>query len=316
MSIVRLGMAMALCLCMLASPAWAEKRGFMLSTLGRAPGDVAADVAELAGKGATIVRLPLYFGHEPSLDSWFKTIDAVVAVAAPQKITVVIDFHHPTPGKPWYQGIDNVDDFVNRWKLVATRYAPLAWQDAVWYELCNEPNDQGQPQGLKWKQIALKAAKAIRKIDKVHPIVFGPEGATIKDVEPLPGISNQVLTVHFWDWSANGKGGVQDWTAVNDAPKPNPNKWYDKKGHDKAKVYAKLSQVAALAKKHNLRVYIGEVGANTQSTGAAAFLKDVTDLCAELKISCTIHAFREASVWNYETNAKAWKHLMTWLKGK
>lgn len=275
-----------------------NRKGFMLASGN--PTQVAQDVAFLGDQGATMVRLPLYIGGVSSMDYWFTMIDSALSVAQPRGMTVVIDFHWPSPG---VQGstITDPQDFTQRWASVAARYRNRP-ASAVWYDLCNEPN---HPQ---WRSVALSAAQAIRANDTVHPIVFSPVGGHrirggIKHCRPLPGISNQILQLHFWDWF----GDVQNPTVSERRRYPSGD------DRTRADVVRKLERLKALEAEYGVPVYLGEVGIGARHRDAPRFLQHVTNTCDRLGIHCTVHAYNEARVWEYRRNPAAWDTLMAWL---
>lgn len=265
------------------------REGFMLGTL-KDGGSIASDITVLANLGARIVRFPVYFSYEPSLSVWLGRIDAALAVTSARGMVLVIDFHHPGP--EFNSTISNVSDFVSKWSQVASRYRANSAQ--IWYDLCNEPNHSS------WRDVALQAATAIRRLDTQHRIVYAVKGPTtngISNFEPLPGISNQAIEVHFWDW-----------TDVQFNNKPYPST-----GRTREDLRAILQRCSLRERQLGIPVYIGEVGITQSHPNAPRFLRDFTDICDAEGLGLTVHAFREAAVWNYELNSSAWSVLTSWL---
>ncbi|MBL8065883.1 MAG: cellulase family glycosylhydrolase [Chthonomonadaceae bacterium] len=274
----------------------AERRGFMLATGN--PDFVRRDVQHLANLGARIVRLPLYIGADSNMDHWYANIDAALGVARNSDMTVVIDFHWPSPGVQGSQ-IVNVNDFVARWEGVARRYANEPGKNSIWYDLCNEPKAQN------WRNFAMRAARKIRTIDRVHPIVFAATGATVHDVVPLEGIDNQILEFHFYNWSRMQLDFENPLITYPDR----------QRGYTKDKMMDILQFIADTGKKYRMPVYLGETAIFRDNPTAARFFRDVTQGCDKLNIHLTLHAFREANVWDYE-NTRTWTVIEDWLRNR
>lgn len=291
-------------LLLLVADTRAQRRGFMLASNVTQPQITASHVDFLADRGATMVRLPLYFGGaHPNLTTWFPLIDSVLAVAINRNVRVVIDFHWPSPGHT-NSKITNPADFTARWQAVAHRYRNFpTW--LIWYDLCNEPS---HPQ---WRQVAKNAALAIRAVDATHKIVFSPRGSaigpvTLQQARPLQGISRQVVQMHFWDWI--GQGDVQCPSCVT--PRAYPSS-----GRRRANLRNKIEFLNLVRSTYNVPVYLGEIGVPRWHPNAHKFLQHATTICRNNNIHCTLHAFREATVWNYEANPAAWNVVLNWLAG-
>ncbi len=275
----------------------ANRKGFMLSTLDIAT--IGADITRIADLGGTIVRFPLYFSYEPSLQVWFDRLEAAYAVSYQRGVILVIDIHHPSGlHSPENQNIYDVDDFVNKWIAIAQRFAN---RGRVWYDLCNEPPSR-TPQNIPWRDVALRAAQAIRRYDNRNKIVFAAPGTTTSAANrftPLSGITNQVLQFHFYNWSD---------LQFNLSPS------YPSGNYTRENLQRLLQEVSNAGKRHRLPVYIGEVAINQAHPNAPRFLRDFTSICDQLGIHLTIHAYREADIWNYENNPRAWQILTSWLR--
>ncbi len=281
---------------------WSPRRGFMLAT---GP-NVKKNAEFLANLGANILRFPIYFsstGGNTPLEDWLLRIEEVLTITEPRNIVLVIDIHHPEvqdpdPKKTW--AISNDDEFVRNWSIIAQRFSGRQF---VWYDLLNEPKSV-TAMGTPWPDIALRAAQAIRQYDQKHKIVYAALGSTTRrapNYKPLPGITNQVIQFHFWNWPK-----VQ---LDFEHPVTYPSGKYTKE-----RLTQLLEEVRDVGQRYNLPVYIGECGIYQGHNNAPDFLRDFTDICSQLGIHLTIHAFREAIVWNYEFNISAWSVLYKWLK--
>lgn len=270
-----------------STPALAQRQGFNLG-----PKDAVTtphEVNLIADAGGNMVRFPCHFWLNPDLGYWLNLADAAQQVCEQRGTVLVIAFQMSDDVFNTQQG---QDDFVWRWQVFAERFTGR--QGRIWYELGNEVTHPA------WRDIALRAALAIRRIDARHNIAFSPRGTTTDPAatfKPLPGISNQVLTFHFYDWWDVQYGGV---------PYPSPNRTRDI-------LRQRLQRVADAGHRHGLPVYISEVAILQYHQNAPRFLRDFTSTCDEFGIHLTVHAYREWDGWNYEYNPAAWNVLTNWL---
>jgi hypothetical protein len=266
------------------------RKGFMLETLSDAS-VIANNIVHLSNLGANIVRFPIYLSYQPSIDVWLAKLDAAVAVTGPRNMVLVIDLHHTGPS----QRCDIADPaaFVSTWSRIAQHFTGNA--SHIWYDLCNEP------QNANWSTYALQAARAIRRVDPRHRILYAVRDSTtrpLQGITPLAGITNQSITVHFYDWNQ-----VQ---GANMAPYPNAQ-------NTKADLAQLLHGVASRGRALGVPIYIGEVAIHANHPNAPRFLRDFTGIADQEGLDLTVHAFREAPVWNYESNPAAWQVLAAWL---
>ena len=262
-------------------------KGFMLSSDIRT---LSGDINRIADLGGSIVRFPIYLSRTYiPLSEWFRMLDVAYEVTSRRNMTLVIDLHHPSSVEG--SVIQDADYFVSVWSQIAQRFSS---RRRVWYDLCNEPEPR-TPQGLKWEDVALRAARAIRRYDTRHKIVYSHVSDRIyalKNFRPLPGISRQVLQFHFWNWKDDGIQSPEP----PFSPYPNGNRF------TKATMENRLRLVYDIGQKYGMPIYIGEVGISSQHPNAPRFLRDFLSLCDQFGFPVTIHAYREAPVWNYETN--------------
>ncbi|MCP3999159.1 MAG: cellulase family glycosylhydrolase [bacterium] len=266
-------------------------QGFQLATLDRTAEEIAADTVELHRLGSSMVRYPIYLTANNNLGDWISWLNTLLDTTDPLGMTVAVTFIWPDRNETGSM-IRDVAQFEADWRAVATA---LRGYRNVWYDLVNEPANSD------WPSIALGAAEVIREIDAVHPIVYALPGIQAQDAdafEPLPGITNQILEVHFYDWPELQFSKTKEYGSGRFT-------W--------SSLLAILSGVRSAALDHDVPAYVGEVAIDKDNPTAALFLKDFTQICRALGISLTVHAFREAPVWNYETNPYAWSELRAWL---
>jgi hypothetical protein len=270
------------------------RKGFMIETL-QPTENIKSQVQHLASLGATLIRFPIYFSYEPSIQVWLDKIATVLSVCESTRTVLVIDMHHPGSSKD--STIENVDDFVNKWRQIAQRFAN---QRYAWFDLCNEPNHS------QWREVALRAAQTIRQQGSNNRIVYAATGTTTRGAsrfQPLPGIANQTLQFHFYDW-VDVQCPTGQCTTLATYPSP---------GRTREALQNRLSEVAKVGRVHSMPVYIGEVALPHYHPNAARFLRDFTSICDDLGIDLSIHSFREADIWNYEKNPNTWRVLTSWL---
>jgi hypothetical protein len=277
-------------------PALANRKGMMLETSNTTT--TIQSVRNLAALGATLVRFPIYFYADPSVANWLNRTDAVLAECERLGVTLVIDFHWPSATS---RGLDNENDFVSKWQLFANRFKN---RGNFWYDLWNEPNHP------RWPAIALRAARAIRRVDTRHNIVYSQIGVTTRaaiNAVPLPGISRQVLQFHFYDWR-----NVQfhPYSPVGD----NQLTRYPSNNRTRDDLVNLLNRVRNAGIRTGLPVYIGEVAISREHPNAGRFFRDFTTICDQMNINLTIHAYREADIWNYERNPSAWQEITRWFR--
>lgn len=277
-----------------STPALAQRQGFNLGPSELTP----QQIHLIANAGGDLVRLPCHFGRSPGFPPegywfndvgyWLNLADAAQQVCEQRGMVLVIAFQP--------RGLDfdaqGTDDFVRAWQIFVERFSGR--QGRIWYELGNEVTHPA------WRDIALRAAQAIRRFDTRHAIAFSPRGTTTDPAAtftPLPGISNQILTFHYYDWWDVQYGGVP----------------YPSGGRTRDILRQRLQRVADAGRRHGLPVYISEVAILQYHQNAPRFLRDFTSICDEFGIHLTVHAYREWDGWNYELNPAAWSVLTAWL---
>ena len=268
-----------------STPAIAQRQGFNLGPSELTP----QQVNLIADAGGDMVRFPCHFWNNPDLGYWLNLADATQQVCERRGMVLVIAFQMRADVFDTRLG---QDEFVKAWQKFAQRFSGR--QGRIWYELGNEITHPA------WRDIALRAAQAIQGPDKRHNIAFSPRGTTTDPAAtftPLPGITNQILTFHYYDWWNVQYGGVP----------------YPSTGRTRDILRQRLQRVADAGRRHGLPVYISEVAILQYHQNAPRFLRDFTSICDEFGINLTVHAYREWEGWNYELNPAAWSVLKAWL---
>lgn len=227
-----------------------------------------ADIDAMAGWGFNSVRLPIHFEQltlavdqepTPGQDTWneagFARIDALVDWVKANDMYLILDLHAAPggqgtdlaisdrdPSKPsLWDSAENRRKTVALWRRLAERYAD---EPAVGgYDLINEPNwDFGDPGSTgdhgcedtvnaPLRSLMMEITAAIREVDKRHMIIIEGNcwGNNYRGVLPVWD-DNLVLSFHKY-WNAN------------DA--------------------ASISQIVALRDQHQVPVWLGESGENS-----------------------------------------------------
>jgi len=245
--------------------------------------------------------------YDAWLESRLAALDAVLPDARNNGIKMIIDLH-ATPGGILANGCQalftdaaHAAHFIAVWQKIAARYKG---NSAIFaYDLMNEPVQWAPtPAGLlDWRGIQIAAAKAIRAIDPDTLICFEVDGGddpsffTWLSPVDVPGI---IYSVHMYQPHAFTHQGVDpQWGAAGSQSYPGT---YNGEPFDKDKLRAYLKPVRDFQLACRVPVYAGEFSAIRWATGAAQYLKDLTDIFEEYGWDWSYHAFREYQGWDLE----------------
>ncbi len=281
-----------------------------------------SDLATLGSEwNANLVRWQLVRSLRPGdsvqLDEWdrwleeeLRRLDAMLPALKRHGLLVALDLHSPPGGRGtegWYSGSAAglfsdaacQDRFVRAWEHMARRYKGC---EVMWgFDLANEPVEDAWTGDVDdWRELAGRAARAIRAIDPdrtliVEPPEWGGPDA-LRRFLPLH-VSNVVYSVHLYLPHEFTHQGV-DHPA---APLRNPGV-VGTKHWDKAALRAALEPVVEFQKTWNVHIYIGEFSAVRWAPDGSAgrYLKDLIEIMEELGWDWTYHAFREWDGWSVE----------------
>jgi hypothetical protein len=287
-----------------------NQKGFMLATLLPTE-ELVAQVEYLAGLGANLIRFPVYLSYLPSINAWISRIVPVLSTCEARNVRLVLDLHHAGPlvwvNDHWESQILDNDAFVRFWERMAVQFRNRG--DHLLYDLWNEPRSRTRDprRPVTWQEIALRAARTIRARDSRHTIIYSVVGTTTRNVEQvrsvLPGIGNTMLQAHFYDFTR-----LQDPENTGQVRYPDASL-----GYTRARMEARLKALWSAGRRLRIPVYVGETAIRFDHPDAPLYLRDFTDLAGKYGIPLTLHAFREATVWNYENNPEAWQVVTDWL---
>lgn len=305
----RLQMAQALLGRLPASPS--TVKGFMLD--GTVTPD---DIAYLASRGVTMVRFPVLFTYDSSLNNWLAKANVIQQSCERNGIYFIIEIHHPEPdrGSANIKGtkLTDLPDFYRKWQRIASFFKG---RTNVIYELLNECHR------IDWHNIACEAATQIRAIDRNTVILYGPKdndnprASTVINAAPLTytrngvptgsRIENQMFTVHFWPWAA--EGDVQNW--VRRAVR------YGSTNRTVNDIQSILYKIAELRNRTGIPVIIGEVGIPTKQIDTPLFFNDFLRIADHYRLPTLVHAFKSGDpVWNYQADSATWSVIEAWLR--
>lgn len=157
------------------------------------------DFAAVAKQGFNSVRIPVrwYTGMNNKLSG----VKADVQLAINAGLTVIVNSHH---NEPIYEAAKNgslttkLNDFKNEWKQIAQTFDSFP-DDAVVFEIFNEPHDMTQDQV---NQIMTAGYEAIRSVSKGKTIMFESNGYAKFAMIPklkLPNDGNIIVTGHYYE---------------------------------------------------------------------------------------------------------------------
>lgn len=113
-------------------------------------------------------------------------------------------------------------------------------------------------------------------------------------------VDSDCVTAHAWPWEEEQKV---------------PNSQYgNSRRQQLRKQIEKLKDIER--RWPALRCYIGEFAWNRNAPQAGDYMRDVMAICRELNIHATVHAFNEASEWDYNDPGyeRIWSRITNWLK--
>ncbi|MCQ2096578.1 MAG: cellulase family glycosylhydrolase [Fibrobacter sp.] len=157
------------------------------------------DFAAVKAAGFNSVRLPVrwYTG----MSSKISGVKADVQLAINAGLTVIVNNHH---NQPVYDAAGNgsfeskLNDFKSEWTQVAQAFESFP-DDAVVFEIFNEPHDMTKDQV---KKLMTTGYNAIRAVSKGKTIMFEGNGyakfAQIQNLD-LPADGNIIVTGHYYD---------------------------------------------------------------------------------------------------------------------
>ncbi len=227
-------------------------------------------------------------------------LNDVLPWAGKYGIDIVVDLH-VAPG-----GVDEsrdmamlhdgryADAFVEVWRNIARR---CKGQPRIWgYDLINEPvQTKPAAPGCDYFSLQARAAKAVREIDPVTPIIVesnmacSPAAFSYLRALDLPDVIYQVHMYVPTEFTHQGVYGGK--------PIAYPNAG---RGWNREALGRILAPVLDFQRRHGARIYVGEFSAICWAEGADRYIADCISLFEEYGWDWTYHAFREWAGWSVE----------------
>jgi hypothetical protein len=154
---------------------------------------------------------------------------------------------------------------------------------------------------LDWRNLQIKAARAIRAIDPTTPISIEVDGSdspiNFAWMDPV-NVSGVIYSVHMYSPMEFTHQGVSaDWGVAGGLTYPGT---FNGKPFNKETLRAYLQPVRDFQLANKARIYVGEFSAIRWAPGAAQYLADVTSIFEEYGWDWCYHAFREWPGWSLE----------------
>ena len=252
------------------------------------------------------------------LDSEIAQLDKMLPVLRKCGIKIVLDLHSwpsntedPLLRNQITWDIPSQDAFISGWEKLAKHYRGNS--DVIYgYDLLNEPYEDNyfyrENGGLDWNRLADRAAKKVREIDPVTPIIIEPamwgtpEG--FKVLKPV-NVNNVIYSVHVYQpmqYTHQGFNSTPSNWSTFTYPGVIANEMWNKE-----KIRAVLAPVRKFQQKYNVPIYVGEFSVICWAPGAAQYLDDCISIFEEYGWDWTYHAFREWAGWSIEHDGVPWE---------
>ncbi|MBK8478115.1 MAG: cellulase family glycosylhydrolase [Opitutaceae bacterium] len=245
--------------------------------------------------------------YDQWLDVRLDELEKALAAAPAHGLKLIVDLHVVTGGR--LAGGSNAlfydaalqERYVADWQKIATRFKGHPAIHA--FDLMNEPNQAGfVPSGLlDWRNLQIRAARAIRAIDPTTLIMIevdgydAPPNFTWMDPVDVPGI---LYSVHVYQpMEFTHQGVSEEWGVAGGVTYPGT---FDGKPFNKDTLRAYLQPVRDFQLAHKVPIVVGEFSAIRWAPGAAQYLEDMTSLFEEYGWDWCYHAFREWPGWSLE----------------
>lgn len=315
-------------------------KGFQIATYNVDLGTIKQSIRVVAGMGGNCVRYqmvapdPRYLGEWPyqadgirpeddfrhwdfaKYEAWWwkqianvrECLEMIIAERLP--VQLVIDCHSPYKGA-WGDLIGGkeihlitLDDDIRRkwealWLATVKHFIFRGLTPAIaGYDLCNEPAAKKE---RDWQRIAIKLAKKIRQLERychekpawIFITSTGGHPHRFKEMRRI-GVKKVAVQAHFYYSGFLSKLSLK----------------------------RKLRAALRYARKHDMPLYLGEIGCNRQHNGdeyCAEFFKKLLPILHDNKNvnrqggGYTIHALNENEIFNY-SGTKAMEVIKGWMQ--
>ncbi|MBK9990352.1 MAG: cellulase family glycosylhydrolase [Verrucomicrobia bacterium] len=245
--------------------------------------------------------------YDAWLDARLDELAKALAEADAHGLKLIVDMHVTTGGRradgknAVFYNAELQNRYVADWQKIATRFNG---HPAIYaYDLINEPSQSGfVPTGLlDWRNLQIKAARAVRAIDSTTPISIEVDGydspGNFTWMNPV-NVSDVIYSVHMYSPMEFTHQGVSaDSGVAGGLTYPGT---FNGKPFNKETLRAHLQPVRDFQLANKARIFVGEFSAIRWAPGAAQYLTDVTSIFEEYGWDWCYHAFREWPGWSLE----------------
>jgi endoglucanase len=268
-------------------------------------GIVDSDLANIAGRGFTAIRLPVRFSSHAlaaapyTIDPAFMArVRHVVDLAVANHLAVIVDMHH------YLELFDRPDAhaarFAELWRQVAS--ALRDEPDQVSFELINEPNTHLTAANLLAVQgPALTAVRATNPTRKV--VIDGANYASFDSMvtTPFPADPNVVPTFHYYD-PTNFGFATAPWMTP-------PTRETFGTAQDIADLRIMVARIRAFIAATGRVPFAGEIGAHESKPN------DQRAIYYDLVSSAFASAGVQSCAWGYTNTYQLWRDQGGWVGG-
>lgn len=271
------------------------------------------DLSDLRSWNASLIRWQINNGdNEKDFLGWLdRKIDELELALKENEekklgINFVVDFHS-CPGGRNFGGEcvigfeeDKAQIYFESWRRIANR---VKGRNGVWaYDLFNEPvQKMMMNEGRDYLSIQIEAAKIIRNIDPITPIIIeSAEYDGINAFKYLPPIDMKdiIYEVHMYLPLAFTHQNVNnEWS--EDALRSYPG-LIDGKMYNRDVLEELMMPTIEFQKNYSARIFLGEFSAVRWADGADIYIEDVINIAEKYKWDWTYHAYREWPGWSVE----------------
>ncbi len=250
-----------------------------------------------------------------NIDTWyawlrdkFEELDKVLKACEKYNFGLVIDLFQPPGGfddkgnyTMFYDTMYN-KVFIDTWKMIAKRFKGNKYMCG--YGLINEPvQETPDCNGMNYLETQIKAAKAIRQIDKHTTIMISVDGKdfpqNFRYLVPVD-IPNVVYQVHMYVPTRYTHQGLLD--PRRDIAYPGI---IDSKYYNKSVLKEILQPVRDFQQAYQAKIFVGEFGVVRWAPGSAQYLNDCIELFEEYRWDWTFFCFRESPDWDAEIEGRS-----------
>lgn len=259
------------------------------------------------------------------LDKELNKLDTLLEEAKKYNIKIIIDLH-TLPGELLDDGSNRLfyeqqyaDYFIKVWKQIANRYKENTM--LYGFELFNEPVEMNSNMKALYNCIEIQslAARAIREIDFVTPIIFSSNlwNAPEPFFEvPITEFDNIIYSVHFYQDMLYTHQGIDGFSKDTYKYPGVIGLW----NFDKNTMIKTLKKVRQFQIDNDVKIYVGEFSVVRWAEGGDKWLEDAISIFENYGWDWTYHAWcnyhnntNVSTLWSLEAENGSWGSYNTVL---